>query len=138
MGHVKGENMNKYLNLNSKFNKQTFNKDELFDLVYDILCSNKIHIDDFKGNISCNEYYSLSNNDRDSFDVDCTFSWIFYPEDIPKSKFKNVAMNIEEIIKNQFKLKKSTVKCIRYDDSEYTYNGYDVELELNMSYQLEK
>lgn len=65
--------------------------------------------------------------------VKCTFSWIFYNEDIPKSLFKSKAQEIEDIIRDNFKLNDYyDVICTRYNDSQYTRSGYDVELELRI------
>ena len=69
----------------------------------------------------------------DMYVVKCTFSWIFYNEDIPKSLFKSKAQEIEDIIRDNFKLNDYyDVRCIRYNDSQYTRSGYDVELELRI------
>jgi len=130
---------NKYLDVNTKFNETTFDKQELFYTVEEILRSNKFPIDDFKANIYYNEYEAMADWDEDEFQVNCTFSWIFYPEDVPKKEFKKIALQIEDLIRDQFKVKyEYDVNCSRYDDSEYTEHGYDVELKLKISYKLDK
>lgn len=131
---------NKYLDINTKFNKNTFNVQEFFDIIQEFLFDNKIPTDDLKANISFNEYEPMSDADWDKgeFQVSCLFSWIFYPIDIPKEQFKNVAENIEQLFKDQFKLSNYNVDCIRYDDSEYSSDGYDVELKLYINYGLDE
>lgn len=128
---------NKYLNTTTKFNETTFDKQDLFDTVEEMLRSNKFIIDDFKANISCNEYEAMSDWDKDELQVDCRFSWIFYPEDVPKTDFAKVALQIEKLVIDQFKVNENDVKCFRYDNSEYAEHGYDVELKLKISYELE-
>ena len=130
---------NKYLDINTKFNETNFDRQELFDTIAEILLSNKFPIDDLKANISYSEYEAMADWDEDEFQVNCLFSWIFYPEDIPKKEFKKVALQIEDIFKEQFNIQHDyDVNCSRYDDSEYTNNGYDVELNLRINYKLDK
>lgn len=132
---------NKYLDVNTKFKESTFDKQELFDTVEEILGNNKFPIDDLKANIYYSEYLAMSDADwdEDKFQVNCLFSWIFYPEDIPKKDFKKTAIRIEDIFREQFNIQFDyDVNCTRYDDSEYTDHGYDVELKLNIEYNLDK
>ena len=65
-----------YLNPKTKFNDETFSDDEMYDAIGEFLYSNGIAPDDLKANISSREYY-----EDDEFEVNCKFSWIFYPED---------------------------------------------------------
>lgn len=129
---------NKYLNTTTKFNETTFDKQELFDAVEELLRSNKFVIDDFKANISYNEHEAMLDWDKDEFQVNCRFSWIFYLEDVPKAEFAKIALQIEKLFRDQFKVAyENDVECFRYDNSEYAEHGYDVELKLKISYELE-
>lgn len=121
-----------YLNPKTKFNEATFSDEEMFGIIGDFLYRNKIPVDDLKANISGREYY-----EDDEFEVNCKFSWIFYPEDVPKKDFKKVANKIEKLFKDKFKSDDwFEVDCVRYDDSEYSEHGYDVELILRIHYRL--
>ena len=89
--------------------------------------------DDFKGNVSCSNYY-YSNE----LAVDGTFSWIMYEG---KNKFKKLASEIEKKITDAFGLDSfDTVECVRYRDSEYAPgdDNYDVELSIRMYYTLDE
>ena len=130
---------NKYLDINTKFNETTFDKQELFDSVEEILRINKFPIDDLKANIYYSEHLAMADWDEDEFQVDCLFSWIFYFEDISKKSFKKIALQIEDIFREQFNIQNEyDINCSRYDDSEYTDNGYDVELKLRITYKLDE
>ena len=130
---------NIYLDTNEQFNDFTFNKREFFNTVEEILRSHKIPIDDLKANISCNVYEGINEFDEDAFQVKCLFSWTFYFEDVTKKDFNKLALQIEEIFREQFNLQyEDDVKCTRYYDSEYTENGYDVDLKLRITYKLNK
>lgn len=121
-----------YLDPKTRFNDDTFNDDEMYDAVGEFLYYNGIAPDDLKANISSREYY-----EDNEFEVNCKFSWIFYPEDVPKKDFKKVSNKIEKLFKNKFKSDDwFEVDCIRYDDSEYSQHGYDVELILRIHYGL--
>ena len=129
---------NKYLNTKTKFNENTFDKQELFDTVEEILRSNKFPIDDLKANITYNEYLAVADWDNDEFQVNCLFSWIFYPEDVPKKEFVKISNQIEEIFTEEFNIQfRADIDCIRYADSEYSDHGYDVELRLHLDYNLD-
>ena len=57
--------------------------------------------------------------------------------DVPKKDFKKVANKIEKLFKDKFKSDDwFEVDCVRYDDSEYSEYGYDVELLLRIHYKL--
>lgn len=121
-----------YLDPKTQFNDATFSDDAMFNAIGEFLYKNNIQADDLKANISGREYYG-----DDEFEVNCKFQWIFYPEDVSKADFKKVAKNIEKLFKAQFKADDwFEVDCVRYDDSEYTEHGYDVELTLRIHYGL--
>ena len=117
-----------YLDVKTKFDKKSFDPNKMFDAIASILDKNNIPTDDLKGNIYGNEY-------DDEFDVRCKMSWIFYLEDVSKKDFKKTAEKIEDIFDKQFKDDEwFECNCTRYDDSEYTDKGYDVELDLRIHY----
>lgn len=129
----------KYLDRKSKFNKKTFDKFELFNLVEEILQKNKIPHDDFKGNIFVNNDPKIADWDEDSLSVKCTFSFIIYLNEIPKKDFNQIGEKIEQIFRDTFQLEnEDDVKCYRFDDSEYADNGYDVEIKLYLKYAFEE
>lgn len=129
----------KYLDTNSKFNESTFDKYELFNAVEEILYKNKIPCDDLKGNISVTNDYKMADWDEDRCNVKCTFNWIIYNNDIPKDTFKSLAKKIEKIFMKQFNITdENDIDCYRYRDSDYTSDGFDVELKLYISYKFEE
>lgn len=129
----------KYLDRKSKFNDNTFDKYELFDVVEEILHNNKIPCDDFKGNIYVDNDYKIYDCDEDACDVRCTFSFVIYDCDLPKKNFRKLSEKIEKIFREQFSLDGADdVSCYRYNDSEYASDGYDVELKLHIRYAFEE
>lgn len=124
-----------YLNEKTKLNESVFNKEDLFNCIVDVLYDNKIPADDIKGNINYRENEGFSDIPGD-FYITCEFEWIFYNEDIPAKQFKRKALEIEKLLEESFKNCES-VECTKYHgESEYTSDGYDVTLNLTLSYPL--
>lgn len=123
---------------NLELNENLFDKEELFDYVEELLGSNHIPIDDFKGNISYRENESFSDIPGD-FEINCHFAWIFYYDDITEKQFKKKSLEIESLLQDHFKELISEVDCYKYvGNSEYTEDGYDVELRFRLNYKLKE
>lgn len=130
---VCSKSVDPYRDINHAFKEGEFDKYKFFDTVTNIFVENRILADDLKANIYVNEYY-----EDEEVDVKATFSWIFYTDDVPKKEFAKVAKDIENIFKNIYG-KAFWFECdvVRYDDSYYTNDGYDVEMRFRTQFALE-
>lgn len=129
--------MKDYKDKKTAFNSETFNEEEFFNTIYEIL--RKVVVpDDFKGNVFFSEDEPFSDIPG-YFIAKGTFSWIIYDSDTPKSEFKALAEKIEKHLTEVLNLSPTdTVECVRYDDSNYTNEGYDVDLKLIIKYEFEE
>jgi hypothetical protein len=125
----------KYLDTKTKFTETTFDKNEFFNLILELLVKNKVQVDDFKANIFPQKIEKMTSWDKSILKIKSVFNWIVYPEETPKSEFMLVSNKIEQIIREAFNLNsEDECRCYRYDDSEYSGRGYDAELKLEINY----
>lgn len=102
--------------------------DELVDSLIDTINAQGCQADDFKMNMSRTTWSA------DDIEFYCNCSFILYPEDTPKAKFKKLSTKIEDSIRSN--LNSRVVDCVRYDDSEYSSHGYDVSLTFKVDIDL--
>lgn len=122
-----------YSDRNTKLNSQIFDKQDLFDSVFELLTSKGIEVDDFKGNISYDEDEGFGDVPGE-FYVTCDFEWIMY--DDPKN-FISTSEKVEDIVRDTFE-SCDEVSCVRYrGGSSYSDDGYDVSLNIRLSYPLD-
>lgn len=124
-----------FFNEKTELNEKTFDKEELFECVLELLLRHHISVDDFKGNISYCENEGFSDIPGD-FYISCNFEWIMYDDDVNRANFRFKAAEIEKLLEESFKACEE-VSCVRYrGDSLYSGGGYDVCLTLRLSYPL--
>lgn len=84
--------------------------------------------DDLKYTMS-RKFYSV-----DDIDLYIKVEFILYDRDVPKSKFKKLSNTIEKEFASRFGF--DNVKCLKFPDSVYAEDGYDVELKLKKNIDL--